>query len=132
VTWVGEHSSSVWKAAVALAIAAVLALGAQSGVESAGAAKKTVNVEVGDDYFSPDELKVKKGTKIKWKWRSDNGNPHNATLDKGPKGVKKGDFSSKTATISYKFAKVLKKPGTYEYLCTIHPTVMTQTIKVKK
>ena len=119
--------------ALALALVGVLAIGAMATIGPADAAKrKVVKVKVGDDYFAPSELKVKKGTKVKWKWLKDNGNPHNVTLEKGPKGVSKKDFSSKTGTIGITFAKVMKKPGTYDFVCTIHSTVMTQTVKVKR
>lgn len=123
----------IGKAAAALAVAAALVLGAVALItlEPAGAATKTATVKVGDDYFSPDELKVKKGTKIKWKWLPDNGNPHNVTLEQGPKGVKKKDFESETGSIGIKFVRKLEKKGTYEFVCTIHSTVMRQTIRVK-
>jgi plastocyanin len=101
-------------------------------IQPAGAAtKKAVTVKVGDDYFVPDDLKVKKGTKVKWKWLPENGNPHNVTLEKGPKGVKKNDFKSETGSIGIKFSRTLEKKGTYDFVCTIHATVMKQTIRVK-
>jgi plastocyanin len=96
---------------------------------AAGGAAKTI--KVGDDFFSPTSVKVKKGDKVKFKWLSSNGNPHNATLEKGPKGVKKRDFKSATGAIGIKFAPKFKKKGTYDFICTIHPTVMKTTVKVK-
>ena len=35
-------------------------------VPAQGAATKTVNI--GDNYFTPDTLKVKRGTTVKWVW----------------------------------------------------------------
>jgi plastocyanin len=61
---------------------------------TAGAAKKKAPtpkpkaIKVGDDFFSPKKLKVKKNTTIKWKWSADNADTHDVRLKKGPKGVK--------------------------------------------
>ena len=52
--------------------------------------------------------------------------------EKGPKGVKKKDFKSATGSIGIKFKPTFEKKGTYDFLCTIHPDVMTETVKVKK
>jgi plastocyanin len=120
-------------AAAALAALALPIGGSAAGGEPvAETAKKKVKVKVGDDFFSPTNLKVKKGTKVKWKWLPENGNPHNVTLTKGPKGVKKKDLTSATGTIGIKFNRKLKKKGTYKFICTIHATVMKQTVKVKR
>lgn len=94
--------------------------------------KKTKKIKVGDDFFAPAKSSVKKCTKVKWKWLPENGNPHNVTLTKGPKGVKKKDFTSATGSIGIKFNRKMKKPGTYKFVCTIHRTVMKQTLKVKR
>lgn len=127
-------------AALAIAVVApqvVAANGAGSGPAAEIAGKKKgkktpkVKVKVGDDFFDPDQLKVRKGTKVKWKWLPENGNPHNVTLKKGPKGVKKKKYTSTTGSIGVKFNRKLKKPGTYRFLCTIHATVMKQKIEVK-
>jgi plastocyanin len=129
-------------AAVA-AMAGAPAVGSSPAVERAGA--KTVAVE--DDFFAPDELNIAKGTKVAFKWNKVNGNSHNVTLRKGPKGVKKGcakkgkdAFSpliskcnkSSTGAVGIKFTKKFDVSGTYDFLCTIHPDVMTITVKVKK
>lgn len=125
-------------AATALIGAGAVALPAASGADapasSAAMAKtgKTYRVKVLDDYYSPIDLKAKVGDKVKWKWGADNGNPHNVTLEKGPKGVKKKDFTSATGSVGIKFNWKFTKAGTYDYLCTIHATVMTGTVKVKR
>ncbi len=94
--------------------------------------KKTKKINVGDDFFAPSKTSVKKCTKVKWKWLPENINPHNVTLTSGPKKVKKKDFKSATGSIGVKFNRKLEKPGKYKFVCTIHRTVMTQTITVKK
>ena len=53
--------------------AATLALGALAvapvAISQAGAAKTVKKtVKIGDNYFTPDSLKVPKNTKITWRW----------------------------------------------------------------
>ena len=51
--------------------------------------RKTAKVTVADDFFAPTDLKVKKGSKVKWVWDSSNTNTHNVILtSKHPKDVK--------------------------------------------
>jgi plastocyanin len=116
-------------------------------IPAAGASAKTKTVTVADDFFAPTTLKVKKNSKIKWKWDPSNTNSHNVTLSKGPKGVKKGCKTkgkdayspliskcnkSGTGAIGIKFKKQFDVKGTYKFVCTIHPTVMKLTVKAKK
>ena len=119
-------------ATAAIGAAAVAPLSGGAAAPSAQGAAKTKKVKVGDDFFSPSKLNIKKKTKVKYKWLSSNGNPHNVTLTKGPKKVKKKDFKSATGSIGIKFNPKFKKKGTYKFVCTIHATTMKQTVKVKK
>lgn len=119
-------------ATAAIGAVAVAPLSGGAAAPSAQGAAKTKKVKVGDDFFSPAKLNIKKKTKVKYKWLSSNGNPHNVTLTKGPKKVKKKDFTSATGSIGIKFNRTFKKKGTYKFVCTIHATTMTQTVKVKK
>lgn len=126
----------------ATALVAVLAAGILIPAASAGA--KTAKVTVGDDFFAPVEVKVKKNDKVKWAWDPSNTNPHNVTMTKGPKGVKKGckrkgkdAYSpliskcnkSATGAIGIKFTKKMDVKGKYTFICTIHPT-MKMSVKV--
>jgi plastocyanin len=83
-----------------------------------GATKK---VGVKGLTFSPKTITVKKGTTVRWSWKT-GGVPHNV--------VGKG-FKSKTgATVTFK--KKFTKKGTYKYTCTIHKAQgMTGTVKVR-
>ena len=92
-----------------------------------GASSKVV--KVGDDYYSPTKLTVKKGTKVRWTWLADNADSHDVRLKSGPKGVKK--FKSELAASDYSFSKKLTVPGTYKIYCQLHST-MRQTIVVKR
>jgi plastocyanin len=115
-------------ALIALAVGAVAATGVASPLAKG---KKPEKVKVKDDFYKPDNVKIKKNGKVTWKWGQVFNN-HNVTLKKGPKGVKKSKFRSQTsATEGFKFTKKFKKPGKYNFYCTIHPDVMKMTVKVK-
>ncbi len=113
------------------AVAVALPATGSAGGPVAGTSGAAKTIKVGDDYFAPADVKIKKGQKVKFKWLETNGNPHNATLTKGPKGVKKKDFKSSTGSIGIKFTPKFKKKGTYDFICTLHASVMQTTVKVK-
>lgn len=117
--------------AVALTALAVGALAATGVASPSAKATKPVKVKVLDNFYNPDNVKVKKNGKVKWKWGQDF-NQHNVTLKKGPNGVKKSKFTSQTTGAEgFTFTKRFKKPGKYNFYCTIHPDVMKMTVKVK-
>jgi plastocyanin len=100
-----------------------------SAVPAQGAATKTVTI--GDNYFTPKTLKVKRGTKVAWRWPGfdEGGDVHDVKLRSGPAGVKK--FHSEAASTDYSFKRKLTKPGTYKIVCTLHEE-MRMTVKVRK
>jgi plastocyanin len=116
--------------ALAACVASAVLVAATSG--AAAPAKKTAHVTVADDYYSPTTVKIKKGSKVSYDWSDANVDSHNVHLTKGPKGVKKKDFKSATGAIGIHFAPKFKVPGTYHFVCTIHRSVMTMDVKVKK
>jgi plastocyanin len=116
---------------VALVALVVGALAATGVANPLGKGSQPEKVKVLDDFFKPTNVKIKKNKKVTWKWGNDF-NTHNVTLKKGPKGVKKSKFSSQTSSAEgFKFTKKFKKPGKYNFYCTIHPDVMKMTVKVK-
>jgi plastocyanin len=87
-------------------------------------------VSVVDNLFAPTKLTVKKGNAINWVWSNQNYNTHNVTLEKGPKGVKKSQYTSIDGTRGIHFKRTFTTPGTYHFECTIHPAmVITVTVK---
>ncbi len=132
--------------ATATALVAILALAMPTtGVAGKGGGGKTKKekVKVNDDYYSTSKLKVKKNTKVSFKWDKMNLDTHNVTLKKGPKGVKttkkpcaKGKVTkcnrSANGAIGINFAPTFNKPGTYNFICTIHPDLMQLKVVVKK
>jgi plastocyanin len=88
----------------------------------------TKKVQVGDDYYGPAKVTVKKGTKVKWTWLADNTDSHDVKLGQRPKGVKR--FKSASAASDYSFSHKFTKKGTYKIVCTLHHT-MRMTVVVK-
>jgi plastocyanin len=112
-------------AGVAIAVAA-LAPGALSQARPATQVKKTVRI--GDNFFAPSSLKVRRNAKITWRWPSNPGDVHDVYLLRGPRGVRK--FHSETAATAYSFSRTLKKPGLYRIICTIHER-MRMSVRVR-
>lgn len=83
--------------------------------------QSSVTIEMTDYDFTPRNLSIRAGTRVTWINRG--AIPHTATLRNGgwDTGVlKQGE--SKTLTFD--------EPGTYQYLCTIHPN-MQGTLTVR-
>ena len=112
-------------AAAAVVLGALVVAPASQAVSSK-VVKKTV--KIGDNFFSPDSLKVPKDTKVTWRWPKNPGESHDVYLRKGPKGVKR--FHSAAAATGYSFSRTLKKPGLYRIVCTFHQG-MRMTVRVE-
>jgi plastocyanin len=120
-----------------LALLAVAALAVALVGAAAAPAKpkpKPKVVTVNDFYFGPEKVTIKKGGTIKWVWSSLNTYPHDVHLKKGPKSLKnKSKYSTKTTAVTNAHFKAkFETPGTYKFICTIHPTQMHLTVTVKK
>ena len=91
-------------------------------------------VTVADFYFGPDQVTIKRGSSVKWVWAASNTYPHDVHLKQGPKGLKhKGSYSTKTTAVTNaRFTRAFETPGTYRFICTIHPTQMKLTVTVLK
>jgi plastocyanin len=95
---------------------------------AAPALSKRKTVEVDDNYFvsegKPKTVTVKVDDTVVWEWEGRN--PHNVTVNKGPK-----KFHSKDKT-SGSYTKTLRTAGTYKIVCTIHAPDMRMTLKVRE
>ncbi len=119
--------------ACALAAAAISAVAVPVTSGADGTSSKTPVVTVADDYFAPTNVKTQKGGKVKWVWDDFNTDTHNVVLgNKHPKDVKANDFRSSSGAVGLTYAPKFKVPGTYEFICTYHKSVMRMTVKVKK
>ncbi len=108
-------------------VLAVAGLAVLPSAVALGGTPLTKTVTVGDDYYGPTKVTVKKNTTIKWVWPDDNFDSHDVKLQSGPKGVAK--FHSGSAATDYTFSRKLTKVGTYKIVCTLHQDMM-MTIKV--
>jgi plastocyanin len=101
-----------------LAGAAVLAALALA----APATAKTV--VVGDNVFLPGDLTVKQGTTVTWAWEGSR--LHNISVADGPK-----QFRSRPQRDG-RFTRTMRRPGTYQLVCTIHTPEMQMTLRVRR
>jgi plastocyanin len=106
-----------------LALISITALATALAVPALAAAP-VKNVKVGPLFsFGPKSIKIKRGTKVVWKWTG--GLPHNLAIKTGP--VK---FHSKKQ-VSGTYTHIFKVKGTYVLICKIHQAQgMKMTIKV--
>jgi plastocyanin len=104
-------------------IAVVAALAAVPAV-SALASTPTKNISVGDNFFKPKTVTIKRGTRITWVWHSF-GIFHNVTVNSGPSRFHSANKGSGT------YSHLFGKKGTYHLICTLHPTQMKETIIVR-
>ncbi len=111
---------------LATGVAAVAVVPAASSGAASTPPRKTI--KVGDDYFSPTKLRVRKNTTVVWRWLAVNGNTHDVKLKKGPKGVKR--FHSDPAAADFSYKRKLKVKGRYTVICTFHQDMVT-TITVR-
>ena len=116
------------RARSALAVLAGAAL-LVSAAPAQAARKKTIHL--GDNYFAPATVKVKKNTVVTWKWPSFDmaGDVHDVKLKSGPKHVKK--FHSQPASSDFSFKRKLSVAGKYTIVCTLHEN-MRMTIRVRR
>lgn len=89
-----------------------------------GAMQKDIrSTWVGDYLYGAQRVSIKRGTTFRWRFIGKVG--HNVTVATGPFG-----FSSPTmltGTFSHRFTK----PGVYKLFCSLHPTRMTELIRVR-
>ncbi len=72
-----------------------------------------VTISMKDIKFVPEEAAVKVDQKVTW--TNDDTAPHNVTAEQG------ADFKSETMNKGDTFEYTPTKPGTIDYVCTIHP-----------
>jgi plastocyanin len=87
---------------------------------SAASAQEEMTVSIQDFFFEPDQLTVAPGTTVTWV--NDGQTPHTSTADDGT-------WDSGTLQPGESFSFTFDEPGTYSYLCEIHPE-MTGTVNV--
>jgi plastocyanin len=85
-----------------------------------GDAVRSAEVEIEDFAYRPDSVRIEEGGKVIWKNRDSA--PHTATADDG-------SFDTGTIDEDKLKSETFKEPGTYDYICSIHPD-MHGTVEV--
>ena len=111
----------------ALAVLGTVAAAAAPTAHAGSTPSRTVRVA--DDFFSPTRLTVREGTRLVFRWSSENFNRHDVALDSGPRGVR--TWNSPVRTKDYTYRRTLRRAGTYKIICTLHPTLMRLTVRVR-
>jgi plastocyanin len=102
---------------LALMALSMSAAGAAEPAGSAGAGSVTIK----DFMFSPATVTIKAGSTVVW--TNKDGEPHTVVSDAGL-------FRSGAVDTDESFSFKFDQPGTYRFLCSIHPT-MVGTIVVE-
>jgi plastocyanin len=97
--------------------------------------RKQSTIKVGDNFFAKPNISVPRGTKINWRFISDE--LHNVTLANGPDAIGSPNLSrsnGQSAPVGSPrvFSKRFSKPGTYRLFCGLHPVQMSERIIVRK
>jgi plastocyanin len=95
--------------------------GTTTGGGGGSAPVATTSVTVSDDQFTPPNIQVSPGATVTWTW-SANAGQHNVTFS---------DVASTTLSAGGFFTRTFGTAGTFSYLCTLHPSVMTGSVLVK-
>jgi plastocyanin len=83
------------------------------------AATNEAEISIQNFHFMPEILTVKAGTAVTWVNRDEE--PHNVvSLDRV--------FRSKAIDGGEKFTATFDKPGTYKYICAVHPHMRGQIV----
>jgi len=85
-----------------------------------GDAVRSAKVEIVDFAYDPDPVTVEEGGKVIW--INEDSAPHTATADDG-------SFDTGTLEEGKLKSESFKQPGTYAYICSIHPD-MHGTVEV--
>ena len=106
--------------AAMLMLAAVTTTGTGAARAQTSAMAADANIIVMKDFdFTPMIMTVKAGTTVTWK--NLDGEPHTVV---SPDGVFRSHALDQGDTFTFKF----DKPGTYKYLCSIHPKLTAAII----
>jgi plastocyanin len=119
-------------ALLGLALGVAVLVPAASGSGTAAQPKPVIKtVHVGDDFYAPINVTIKRGQRVHWIWNKTNFDSHNVTLIQGPKGVNPHKFTSVTGSTGIRFERQFLTPGTYHFECTIHLS-MNMIVVVKR
>jgi plastocyanin len=82
-------------------------------------------VDVADFMFTPSTLTVRPGDTIRWMWVN---GTHTTTSNSIPSGATPWNHNINSASSFFDYVPTV--PGTYNYICSIHPTLMVASFTV--
>ena len=94
-------------------------------VSGARAGSEAKQISISNFKYIPDTLTVPAGTEVTWTNQDDM--PHTVTSTVNPKVL-----DSEALDTDAGFSYVFTEPGTYDYLCTIHPKMAARVIVEKR
>ena len=103
------------RAAVRIAAALLTLLVSSAQADSPAPGSATIRISVKEFMFAPTSLTVKAGATVTWS--NQDQEPHTIVSESG---LFRSAALDTNDSFSYKFTT----PGTYRYLCTIHPRMM--------
>jgi len=86
--------------------------------------KRSATVEVKGFEYRPAVLSIAAGGRVRWHFRDDS--THDVTLVTGPTG-----FASPWTRRGGGYTRRFTTPGAYRLQCSLHPTVMSQLLRVR-
>jgi amicyanin len=111
-----------WPAELAATPAPAAAPAASAAMAADDApASGDVAVRIAQMQFSPAQITVKRGATVTWTQMGSI--PHTVT-------ARDGSFDSKTLGASASYSETFEEPGTYDYFCSLHPTMQGQIVVV--
>lgn len=90
--------------------------GTQAGENEKG---EKYEVKIKNFAFTPAEMKIKVGETVTW--TNEDSAPHTATASDG-------SFDSKNLSQGQSFSFTFDKAGTYDYICSVHPSMKAKVI----
>ncbi|MDO8740247.1 MAG: cupredoxin family copper-binding protein [Candidatus Woesearchaeota archaeon] len=112
--------NSYKEAAILIIIAAIIVpiLGCQSDQKDTGSSSGTQanTVDIKNFAFNPSEIKIKQGETVEW-INKDTFAKHTVTSDSGD------EIISETFSNGQAYLHTFNEKGTFEYHCSIHPTM---------
>lgn len=76
-----------------------------------------VIISIKNFQFNPTSITIKSGTTIRW-----------INEDSASHTIKSNDFNSEKLVTGKEFEFVFSKPGTYDYICGLHPSMKGRII----
>jgi plastocyanin len=81
------------------------------------------SIDVADSSFQPSKIVVRPGSVLRWSFLGPD--LHTVTVANGPRG-----FASPNLSDGRTFEHQFTRPGTYQLFCSLHPTLMSETVRV--